>query len=61
MNHQKKKKKKNIYIYIYLNKQFLLIQKDYKKKNRKIWLINIKILRTEIIITACTAVLRIHL
>ena len=52
MNHQKK---------LYLNKQFVLIQKDYKKKNLNIWLINIKILRTEIIITACIAVLRIHL
>lgn len=52
MNHQK---------YLYLNKQFLLIQKDYKKKNLNIWLINIKILRTEIKTTACIAVLRIHL
>ena len=50
MNHQKK----------YLNKQFLLIQKDYKK-TLNIWLINIKILRTEIIITACNLVLRIDL
>lgn len=52
MNCQKKK---------YLNKQFLLTQKDYKKKTLNIWLINTKILRTEIIITACNVVLRIDL